>query len=144
MEVARSTRAWIETSTRIRSNRPSRVARSTRAWIETIKPLDHFRYQLVARSTRAWIETPLVNFNHKIKHVARSTRAWIETDWFAASPDGSRKSHALRVRGLKLFAVANGDNCPIVARSTRAWIETYSAPPIVTTGPGRTLYACVD
>ena len=81
-EVARSTRAWIETggdlnanryvmeshALRVRGLKPAHtllfrgldgVARSTRAWIETkngYKPIGDI---LVARSTRAWIETSL-------------------------------------------------------------------------------------
>ncbi len=120
---------------------------------------------MVARSTRAWIETALPKELLKTAIVARSTRAWIETSE-PGNGKGSRTSHALRVRGLKLvrmsdkierIKVARSTRAWIetaavwatitdwaVARSTRAWIETGSTREMPTTTKGRTLYACVD
>ena len=83
-----------------RLSRIVRVARSTRAWIETSSLLSPMGRYVVARSTRAWIETFDFAFDFAFVHVARSTRAWIET-CNLARPKARRSSHALRVRGLK-------------------------------------------
>ena len=55
------------------------VARSTRAWIETSPIVSTIAAPAVARSTRAWIETMIVKIASVTYNVARSTRAWIET-----------------------------------------------------------------
>ena len=55
------------------------VARSTRAWIETSTALIEYSSERVARSTRAWIETDVATSIPSSFAVARSTRAWIET-----------------------------------------------------------------
>ena len=53
-------------------------------------------------------------------------------------------SHALRVRGLKLFQRLFGFRENSVARSTRAWIETALLQLDALRIYSRTLYACVD
>ena len=78
------------------------VARSTRAWIETSRIRSDGFWTLVARSTRAWIETIFAPVRRRFLPVARSTRAWIETST-RTNPSNMSTSHALRVRGLKLI-----------------------------------------
>ena len=57
LEVARFTRAWIETSIVDVREVKDLVARFTRAWIETLILSEAPRLVIVARFTRAWIET---------------------------------------------------------------------------------------
>ena len=77
------------------------VARSTRAWIETVIRFALVNCAPVARSTRAWIETFRSSKAVRTGRVARSTRAWIETRIGKTLETQERLSHALRVRGLK-------------------------------------------
>ena len=101
--------------------------------------------QEVARSTRAWIETIKSDKTESVWDVARSTRAWIETQGNReGTSKNSQRSHALRVRGLKLEQTRRVREERLVARSTRAWIETSSRVNFVFWIAGRTLYACVD
>ena len=69
--------------------------------------LSGFAYEapatLVARSTRAWIETQISDGRKQAPRVARSTRAWIETEITDEYNTEEDASHALRVRGLKLY-----------------------------------------
>ena len=80
----------------------------------------------VARSTRAWIETVKWHPAIDAATVARSTRAWIETRSCLPRCFAPVRSHALRVRGLKLIKYFANGTSAIVARSTRAWIETLT------------------
>ncbi len=118
--VARSTRAWIETSDAFLTSPLHSVARSTRAWIETSSPFIPARVQPSHALRVRGLKQVKTDDKVIMEDVARSTRAWIETyvwdkDIFGYS------SHALRVRGLKHEAILQGakGNC-------------------------RTLYACVD
>ena len=81
------------------------------------------RRDKVARSARAWIETFRKYTKYRFIGVARSARAWIETENQSKNPKELR-SHALRVRGLKLYKDWLDLERYTVARSARAWIET--------------------
>jgi len=77
------------------------VARFTRAWIETMLDSIHCKQSSVARFTRAWIETAKRRMLNPARNVARFTRAWIETP---SETDGTatvQVSPASRGRGLK-------------------------------------------
>ena len=78
------------------------VARSTRAWIETHRSLRCVFETLVARSTRAWIETVDSSAQSSAgkSHALRVRGLKL---LMPVLPDRRRVSHALRVRGLKPF-----------------------------------------
>ena len=61
--------------------------------------------QIVARRVRAWIETHWIALFMKIFIVARRVRAWIETLLVEVINLYLKVSHAVCVRGLKLFVV---------------------------------------
>ena len=74
--------------------------------------------------------------------VARSTRAWIETRPIAPdAPEG--QSHALRVRGLKLWFIVL-ENCPFSSHALRVRGLKLWFCRGFRRSAGRTLYACVD
>ena len=151
-DVARFTRAWIET---IAWCRPS-VARFTRAWIET----SSIARQIAIASSPASRGRGLKPSSEVgvVPGFARFTRAWIET--YAGNLDNSAVSPASRGRGLKLDVrrsraslspASRGRGLkPLridapdaweVARFTRAWIETRGDRRSVV---GRPLHAGVD
>ena len=76
------------------------VARFTRAWIETMAVMQWLICIRVARFTRAWIETKIVDGLKARAAVARFTRAWIET-LESIMKFASIMSPASRGRGLK-------------------------------------------
>ena len=106
MNVARSTRAWIETLHGVLTL-PSHMSHALR--VRGLKPEREVWLRCaatVARSTRAWIETGGHALYRRRQSVARSTRAWIETVTLLY-PLNISPSHALRVRGLKPYLSLN-------------------------------------
>ena len=67
--------------------RQAQVARSTRAWIETVPPFVTQRQDCVARSTRAWIETSLRNATYPGTSVSHALRVrGLKRHWLIAFP----------------------------------------------------------
>ena len=82
------------------------VAPRAGAWIETSPNKSSAVGILVAPRAGAWIETPLTTSNVPINRVAPRAGAWIETASKTQSPL-VKKSHPVRVRGLKLSCHKN-------------------------------------
>ena len=119
------------------------VARFPRAWIET-RPLEELVSRAdVARFPRAWIETPEAQRWSEAEQVARFPRAWIET--LDKNFDRLRtKSHASRVRGLKLESTVSLILSDWSHASRVRGLKRFLFVSLSASTSSRTLPACVD
>ena len=105
------------------------VARSTRAWIETTKSVST---RSAGNSSHALRVRGLKRFeidDHDPFDMSHALRVrGLKQRVFVVVP-GFLESHALRVRGLKQKPFLNPQYLDGVARSTRAWIETTTREP---------------
>ena len=88
-----------------------------------MKEVTGYLKNIVARSARAWIETGISRqrADNGKSHALRVRGLKLQ---FSRQPGAPYWSHALRVRGLKRLLLYNLFGQFVVARSARAWIET--------------------
>ena len=124
--VAPYTGAWIETQLTGFVMQGKTESHPIRVRGLKQQPSDVLAYtKEVAPYTGAWIETLMWSSWSSSCPVAPYTGAWIET-FLKSDDEYRRKSHPIRVRGLKLERPCSYVADFVVAPYTGAWIETLS------------------